>query len=619
MATHRRGTAATQWSVGDLLRREGRSWPSLSPAAKGVAVGSALLASTAVAVSMAAEPQHVAPPSSPEPAPGGVTPSAEADPTPGPGSGHSERTSPFGAEGSVDDPAIALGPGVAPVQVPHAPAHRPALPDLSARNGDDGPVDGRDIVAGALDPDARSGADDEHPDRKDSDRKDSDDKRSDNQRSATTHSDSNNSDGEDSKGKHAESKHADDEDADGKHSADKDSDGEDSKHSSDKDSDDEDSDGRHSDDKHSDDKDSDDKHSDDKTGRQGLGRQGLGRQASADRDSDDKDSESKGAADKDSDSKDSDRKDSNRRTRTARTPTPRTPTHKDADGKNSSDKDADEQGLGRQGLRRQGLARRGPGREALVRQGLRSRPQGPRRGRRLDGDKKDHEKAGKDKGDDQDRDRPDRDTAGETGRRPAAGDTAVDGTGRLTTAPVTMRLRPDRTGATGSSRATNPRRPLTDAGPTAAPGRPPGRRSRSGLDQALADRPQRGLRPRRQPQLREHVAHVGLDGAVADGQQPADVAVRPALGDQHEDLALAGGQRGDAPPRGDERVREHAGHGGVEVHLAPAGGADRLHDLVDVGVLQHVPGRPRLQRAVDAVRLAEAGDDDDVHLPATTS
>src|SRR3954447_10028111 len=104
MATHRRGTAATQWSVGDLLRREGRSWPSLSPTAKGVAVGSALLASTAVAVSMAAGPQDVAPPSSPEPAPGGVTPSAEPDLAPGAGSGHSERTSPFSAEGSVDDP-----------------------------------------------------------------------------------------------------------------------------------------------------------------------------------------------------------------------------------------------------------------------------------------------------------------------------------------------------------------------------------------------------------------------------------------------------------------------------------------------------------------------------------
>ena len=98
MATHRRGTAATQWSVGDLLRREGRSWPSLSPAAKGVAVGSALLASTAVAVSMAAEPQDVAPAPAPEPEPGGVTPTSGAAPVPGLGSDRSEQASPSDAE-----------------------------------------------------------------------------------------------------------------------------------------------------------------------------------------------------------------------------------------------------------------------------------------------------------------------------------------------------------------------------------------------------------------------------------------------------------------------------------------------------------------------------------------
>ena len=57
MATHRRGTSAAQWLVADLLRREGRAWPSLSPAARGLAVGGALLCSTVVAVSMAAEPQ----------------------------------------------------------------------------------------------------------------------------------------------------------------------------------------------------------------------------------------------------------------------------------------------------------------------------------------------------------------------------------------------------------------------------------------------------------------------------------------------------------------------------------------------------------------------------------
>jgi hypothetical protein len=43
MATHRRGMSATQWPVADLLRREGRAWPTLSPAARGLAVSGALL------------------------------------------------------------------------------------------------------------------------------------------------------------------------------------------------------------------------------------------------------------------------------------------------------------------------------------------------------------------------------------------------------------------------------------------------------------------------------------------------------------------------------------------------------------------------------------------------
>ena len=37
MATHRRGTSAAQWLVADLLRREGRAWPTISPAARGLA------------------------------------------------------------------------------------------------------------------------------------------------------------------------------------------------------------------------------------------------------------------------------------------------------------------------------------------------------------------------------------------------------------------------------------------------------------------------------------------------------------------------------------------------------------------------------------------------------
>ena len=48
------------------------------------------------------------------------------------------------------------------------------------------------------------------------------------------------------------------------------------------------------------------------------------------------------------------------------------------------------------------------------------------------------------------------------------------------------------------------------------------------------------------------------------------------------------------------------------MHLTTVCGPDRLDDLVDVRVLEHVARGARLQRAVHAVRLPEAGDHDDV-------
>ena len=167
MATHRRGISATQWSVGDLLRREGRSWPSLSPAARGVAVGSALLASTVVAVSMASEPEPPEPPPPPDPgppaaAPDTPTPAPEtAPPAAGTGSRYTaHRGSPFEAQETTDGPAVALAPAMPAVRVPHTPSARSALPDLSGPDADDAPVVGEDIVAGALDPDTRTEPDD---------------------------------------------------------------------------------------------------------------------------------------------------------------------------------------------------------------------------------------------------------------------------------------------------------------------------------------------------------------------------------------------------------------------------------------------------------------------------
>src|SRR6185312_15735895 len=157
MATHRRGISATQWPVADLLRREGRPWPSLSPAARGIVVGSALLCSTVVAVSMAGEPAEHEPAPTPQPdrpeaaPPGSATstaPSATRATAPGHG-GPPPRTGPRTSG------VLAGGPGV--VLVPHpAPSRAPSrgglvLPDLADGDADDVPVDGSSIVAGARD------------------------------------------------------------------------------------------------------------------------------------------------------------------------------------------------------------------------------------------------------------------------------------------------------------------------------------------------------------------------------------------------------------------------------------------------------------------------------------
>jgi hypothetical protein len=79
MATHRRGTSSSQWSVADLLRREGRLRPG-PVGVRGLAVGGALVCTTVVAVSMAGEPENVVTSSEPEALPSGSTgPPSSAD------------------------------------------------------------------------------------------------------------------------------------------------------------------------------------------------------------------------------------------------------------------------------------------------------------------------------------------------------------------------------------------------------------------------------------------------------------------------------------------------------------------------------------------------------------
>ena len=72
MGTHRRGTSSLQWSVADLLRREGHLRPG-PVGVRGLAVGGALVCTTVVAVSMAGEPENVVTSSEPEALPPGPT------------------------------------------------------------------------------------------------------------------------------------------------------------------------------------------------------------------------------------------------------------------------------------------------------------------------------------------------------------------------------------------------------------------------------------------------------------------------------------------------------------------------------------------------------------------
>ena len=125
MSTHRRGISATQWPVADLLRREGRPWPRLSPAARGLVVGSALLCSTVVAVSMAGEPDKHDQPPPPEPhSPPGRPPGSPAGVAPNPTPSPSRARRPPCTAAPRTSGVLADGPGV--VLVP--PRHRDPSP-----------------------------------------------------------------------------------------------------------------------------------------------------------------------------------------------------------------------------------------------------------------------------------------------------------------------------------------------------------------------------------------------------------------------------------------------------------------------------------------------------------
>src|SRR5918992_2814454 len=64
-------------------------------------------------------------------------------------------------------------------------------------------------------------------------------------------------------------------------------------------------------------------------------------------------------------------------------------------------------------------------------------------------------------------------------------------------------------------------------------------------DQAVVEREDHGGRPVAKAELREHVADVGLDGALPEDQLVGDLAVAQSGPDQREHLALPRGEHVD--------------------------------------------------------------------------
>ena len=117
-----------------------------------------------------------------------------------------------------------------------------------------------------------------------------------------------------------------------------------------------------------------------------------------------------------------------------------------------------------------------------------------------------------------------------------------------------------------------------------------------------------GLHAVAQVQLGQHVGHVGLHRRLAQHERAGDLAVRQSPAQQHEHLALAGGQQGQLVglgPLGRHRSRprrspghladDAAGHLRREQRVPATGGTYGVEQLLGTGVLQQEAARPGLR------------------------
>src|SRR5262249_37284746 len=111
------------------------------------------------------------------------------------------------------------------------------------------------------------------------------------------------------------------------------------------------------------------------------------------------------------------------------------------------------------------------------------------------------------------------------------------------------------------------------------------------VDDRFAKRNRNGLRPRVRLELGEDVAHVALDGLLADEELRCHVLVRHPVGEQLQDLALAARQHVVLVLAGQERGHQRR----IDVALARRDLLDRAQERLVRRLLEDVALRPRLE------------------------
>src|SRR5438034_479080 len=126
------------------------------------------------------------------------------------------------------------------------------------------------------------------------------------------------------------------------------------------------------------------------------------------------------------------------------------------------------------------------------------------------------------------------------------------------------------------------------------------------VDDRFAKRNRDGMRARVRLELGQDVAHVALDGLLADEEPPGDVGVRHPVGQELQDFPLAPGEHPLAVAREERRHQRRVDEALARDHLV-----DRLEQRLVRRLLEDVALRAGLEPAAEEAALAVGGEDQD--------